>query len=275
MIETKTFRGVEFKAGDTGAVVARFATLGVIDLDGDIIPPGAIGVQRVKVSAYGHSSTFGGNLPVGRGATREDGDQALADLQFFMTTNQGKDHFETIKLLEDLGEWSFGYEVLEWAAPSDEQRQCGCYRILKKLRVFEVSPVMEGAGIGTQTISAKSAARKAAGLPEDAPIAATETTAVENPPEQDPALAAGDPTLEEPAATVEPEDEDEETDAVLVESRRLEDHVQKSRALDARLTAERLAAELAVKRQRDDDEHVAMRAELGRFEQTRKRLGFG
>ena len=37
------------------SVTARFATLGVVDLDGDIIEAGAIGDQFVMMGAYNHA----------------------------------------------------------------------------------------------------------------------------------------------------------------------------------------------------------------------------
>lgn len=142
------------KAADRGEAVVRFATLGVVDLDGDIIEPGAIGRQRVKVSAFGHTS-WGGALPVGAGETRESGDAAIADVRFFLDTQHGRDHWETVKGLGDLQEYSFGFDVLEEARPSEEQRAAGAKRVLKRLTVHEVSPVFRGAGVGTGTLAMK------------------------------------------------------------------------------------------------------------------------
>lgn len=152
-METKTLH-VEIKDENQGVVTARFATLGVKDKEGDVILPGAFGEQQVKVSAYGHGS-WAGALPVGVGETRESGDEAIADLEFFMSTTHGRDHFETIKGLGDLGEWSFGFDILEEAAPDEEQREQGVERVLKRLAVHEVSPVLRGAGVGTRTLSVK------------------------------------------------------------------------------------------------------------------------
>ena len=152
--ETKALGSVEVKDADEGLVTARFATLGVKDKDGDVIEPGAFGEQRVKVSSFGHGSWMG-ELPVGVGTVRETDDEALGDLKFFLETTHGRDHFETIKGLGDLGEWSFGFDVLEESAPDEDQQQLGIVRILKKLKVHEVSPVLQGAGIDTQTLSVK------------------------------------------------------------------------------------------------------------------------
>ena len=164
---TKRFSSIEVKGdGDEGLVTARFATSGVKDLDGDVIEKGAIGVQDIQVSQFGHASWMGG-LPVGKGSTREDGDEMLADLKFFMATQHGRDHFETVKALGKLGQWSFGFEIKEERSPTEEERQIGIVRILKKLEVFEVSPVLRGAGIDTATIDAKAAAAKKDGADGD------------------------------------------------------------------------------------------------------------
>ncbi len=163
---------IEFKGDDDeGLVTARFGTSGVKDLDGDVIEKGAIGVQKVQVSQFGHTSWTGG-LPVGKGVTREDGDEMLADLEFFMGTTDGRDHFETMKQLGSLGEWSFGFDIKEERAPTEEERQLGIFRVLKKLEVFEVSPVLRGAGIDTATLDAKCdscAAKAGGGEPEPEP----------------------------------------------------------------------------------------------------------
>lgn len=154
-MERKTLRAAgEIKAAAEGRVEARFATLGVKDRDGDVILPGAFGVQEVRVSAFGHTS-WGGALPVGKGRIRESGNEALADLQFFMETTPGRDHFNTIRGLGELGEWSFGFDILEEGAPDEDQRAAGVQRILRKLDVHEVSPVLRGAGIDTATLGVK------------------------------------------------------------------------------------------------------------------------
>jgi phage head maturation protease len=176
-VETKNL-SVRIKDRDEGVVTARFATLDVKDHDGDIIEAGAFGEQRVKVSAYGHGS-WGGALPVGVGEIREEGDEALADLAFFMDTTHGRDHFETVKGLGDLGEWSFGFDILEEAAPDEDQRQLGVNRILKKLLVHEVSPVLRGAGVDTATLDVKCDACDAKKKPTDGVDTAVQDEAAE------------------------------------------------------------------------------------------------
>jgi hypothetical protein len=151
---TATIIKAEEGEEETGKVLARFGTSGVKDLDGDVIERGAIGGQPVKVSAFGHTS-WQGSLPVGKGITREDGDEQLADLSFFMDTTHGRDHFLTMKALGELGEWSYGFDILESRAPTDEERQLGIRQVISQLAVHEVSPVLRGAGIDTATLEAK------------------------------------------------------------------------------------------------------------------------
>lgn len=150
-METKTF--TEFKTTDQGHVEAVFSTLNVIDSDRDVTLPGAFqDGAPILISAYGHSS-WGGNPPVGKGVIRMDGDRALIDGQFFMDTAAGKDTFLTVKGMGDLGEWSYGFDVLK---ASSGQHDGEDVRFLEKLRVFEASPVLRGAGVGTRTIGTKS-----------------------------------------------------------------------------------------------------------------------
>ena len=65
-----TTTGLELKQeGDQGLVRAVFATLNVIDEDGDVTLPGAFGEQSVKLASWGHNW---GELPVGRGRIFEE-----------------------------------------------------------------------------------------------------------------------------------------------------------------------------------------------------------
>lgn len=139
----------EFQAEPSGAVVAVFATLGVLDTDGDIIAPGAIpsGVS-VPISAYGHTS-WSGALPVGRGVLSEEGGRAVLRGKFFLDTLGGAETFRTLVHLAELQEWSFGFVPLAW---HPERIAGALVRVLDELSVFEVSPVLVGAGVGTRTV---------------------------------------------------------------------------------------------------------------------------
>lgn len=153
---TKTLSRVEVKDEDKGEITAVFATLGVVDHDGDVTVPGAFeDGAPVRISAYGHAS-WGGVLPVGKGTIRVVKDEAILSGGFFMDTQHGADTFRTVKALAELGEWSYGYDVTKASFGMHEDQHV---RFLEGLKVHEVSPVLLGAGIGTRTLGAKSALR--------------------------------------------------------------------------------------------------------------------
>jgi HK97 family phage prohead protease len=135
---------------EQGAVTAVFSTFNVIDKDGDVTLPGAFeDGAPVRISAWGHKWY---ELPVGRGAIKVEPGRALLDGHFFMDTAHGLDTYRTVKGLGELQEWSYGYDVLESEEGPFNGQQV---RLLKKLQVHEVSPVMLGAGIDTGTVGMK------------------------------------------------------------------------------------------------------------------------
>lgn len=140
-------------SGDQGQVEAVFARFNVVDHDGDVTIPGAFtDGQKVRISAYNHGS-WQGALPVGKGVISQNDEAATLHGEFFMNTAGGRDTFEVVKQLEDLGEWSYGFDVAEESSGTFEGQSV---RFLKRLDVHEVSPVLLGAGIGTQTVAMKS-----------------------------------------------------------------------------------------------------------------------
>jgi HK97 family phage prohead protease len=158
-MNTKTFRGrMQLKAdGQPGEFAAVFATLNVKDHDGDVTLPGAFtDGEQVRISAWGHAWD---DLPVGRGEIHEVEEQAVVSGGFFLDTQAGKEHYQTVKALGDLQQWSYGFEVLDAEEGDWEGEKV---RFLKKLKVFEVSPVMLGAGVGTRTTDIKVGARHTA-----------------------------------------------------------------------------------------------------------------
>jgi len=157
MPESKTFTGqFEIKNAAKGQVSAVFSTFDVIDKDGDVTPSSAIkhGADIV-VSAYGHKS-WQGELPVGTGTIRTTKTEAIADMQFLMNTTHGADAFNTVQALakKGLGEWSYGFNILDAEPAIFDGKEV---RMLKAMDVFEVSPVLQGAGVDTRTLSAKGA----------------------------------------------------------------------------------------------------------------------
>lgn len=152
-LERKEVR-VSIKDEAKGIVTVAFSKLGVKDHDGDITLPGAFGKQSVMVSAYGHGSWMG-ELPVGRGTISEKNGEAVGELKFFMTTPHGREHFEVVKEMGELQQWSYGFDVKETGEVTEDMRQNGVNRVLKTLDVHEVSPVMRGAGVDTRTLAVK------------------------------------------------------------------------------------------------------------------------
>lgn len=158
-MDVKTLRGIRIKSADKGQVSAVFSVFNVKDLDGDVTLPGAFDSHPdVPISSYGHGSTLRGDLPVGVAKIHADGAQATMEGQFFLDTPHGKAAFQTVKNLAEagLGEWSYGYEAKEFHF-GEWEADGSTVRYLTKLAAQEVSPVLKGAGIGTRTVSAKSA----------------------------------------------------------------------------------------------------------------------
>lgn len=156
----------EWKDASRGTFRARFASTNVVDHDKDVTFPGAFPAGKaVAISAYQHTS-WGGALPVGKGVVGQDDAKAWVDGEFFTQTPHGLATYQTVKAMGALQEWSYGYDVLE--ASYDEERLKefpGAIRGLVKVDVHEVSPVLLGAGIDTETEAikaAKAAAKQAA-----------------------------------------------------------------------------------------------------------------
>lgn len=150
-MEKKTIKApFEFKESGSGKFKAVFSTFNVIDLDGDVTLPGAFkDGEEVRISYWGHRWH---DLPSGRGVIHADNEKAWVDGQFFLDTEAGLETYKTVKNLGGLQEYSYGYDVLDSATGRFEDKQV---RFLKSLKVFEVSPVFLGAGIGTQTLEIK------------------------------------------------------------------------------------------------------------------------
>ena len=153
----KSIAHLQIKDAAKGEVSAVIATLGVIDRDGDIIRKGAIpDGSKVAMSAYGHDAVWG-NRPVGKGTLSTKGDQVIFDGRLFLNTADGRDTFEVLKEMGSDQEWSFGFRVMGYEVPTEEEQKQGAYQVLTKLDAFEVSPVLIGAGIGTRTLAVKQA----------------------------------------------------------------------------------------------------------------------
>lgn len=144
---------LELKKEKEGSFTAKIATLNVIDKDGDVTIPGAFPEgKEVLVSAYQHES-WGGALPVGKAIIREKGENVLAEGEFNLATQTGREHYEAVKFSGGLQEWSYGFSVKDVEPEVDWEGQK--VRLLKAVEPYEISPVLLGAGIDTQTLAIK------------------------------------------------------------------------------------------------------------------------
>lgn len=146
----KIFLGsLSVKSAAAGTVMARFATLETVDLDGDIVAAGSIGHQSdIILESWGHAYTL---PPAGVGRVYEEGLQAVFEGQFFMDSQVGRDNFAALQKLNK-AEWSFTFDVLE-------SKPLRTGRRLERLKILGVSPVLKGAGIATRTLELKSGGR--------------------------------------------------------------------------------------------------------------------
>lgn len=154
----------EFKAaGDDGSATWVMATLNTIDLDGDVILPGAIGEQTIPI-VPAHDS---GHVPLGKGRLYENGNEAVVEAKFNLDIPAARDWHAAIKF--DLAnppavqEYSFAYALLEGGSKRGEFNGQQVRFFQPKANgepgvdVTESSPVLRGAGINTRTLAAKSA----------------------------------------------------------------------------------------------------------------------
>lgn len=164
---------VELKqGGDEGEFVARVATLNVRDRDGDVTRPGAFeDGKAVPVSHFGHGSSRDSELTVGAAVLTEEGNEVLATGRFNLKTLAGREHYETLKFNKENAlrtEWSYAFIPSKISFGDFDGGQV---RFLESIEVFEVSPVLVGAGMGTELLGIKSLETKGAIGPHTTPKA--------------------------------------------------------------------------------------------------------
>lgn len=152
-MERKQF-AVGFKADERGRGTAVISTLGVVDLDGDIVEAGAFGKQRA-VLLLGHDWS---SFPLGLAEIREQGDKAIADLELNLASSGGRDAYEWLKFDHARGglqEFSYGFSIAPNGAEMQRLGDGRTIRRLKSLRIHEVSMVVRAAGVGTGLVAIK------------------------------------------------------------------------------------------------------------------------
>jgi len=149
----KTFHApINFKdnSDETGQFTAEFATLEVIDHDGDVTRPGAFtDGQETLIEPWNHNY---GMLPVGKGTIREKDNKAIVDGQFFLDTQSGLEHYRVVKSLGPILQWSYTFDVEKASQGQFDDQDV---QFLEKLDVWGVAPVTRGAGIDTRTVTIK------------------------------------------------------------------------------------------------------------------------
>jgi hypothetical protein len=156
-VATKKYQFKDINLGEQGTFRAVFATLNVVDHDGDMTIPGAFGKQDVIISQYNHGSWGNGMnaLPIGVGKIFEEGEDAVVEGEFNMENEAAKATYQTIRYLHEKDrtqEWSYALPEIDYEMRDVDGREV---RVLKKIRVPEVSPVLMGAGIGTRLLDIK------------------------------------------------------------------------------------------------------------------------
>jgi hypothetical protein len=152
----KVFLFTQMKFDDaTGKVTAMFAKFNDVDKQGDLTLPGAFGDQPIIIAGYGHASWGSGvdSLPVGKGRIFDGAEGGVMEGQFFLDTTAGLETYKTVKNIGELQEWSYSLPDIDFEMREQDGRRV---RILKKIKVNEVSPVLMGAGNGTRTLDIKS-----------------------------------------------------------------------------------------------------------------------
>jgi len=157
--QTKTISDFSIKSIDRGEVVAVVSTTDHVDRDGDVILSGAIkDGSAVKLSAYEHDVITEGKPPVGQGVVNIQGNQAVLSARYYLTTERGRDAFNTVKEMGASSEWSIGFSKNVKTSPmTDAWKAKGARRLIAGLQLYEASPVFMGANGMTATVSAKAA----------------------------------------------------------------------------------------------------------------------
>ena len=147
-----------------GVITARFATLDVLDHDGDVIRPKAIGKQKVNAGLYNH--LLASPTPAGYGDTYEEDGAVYATIQYITDTFAGRETYTYLKAMADAKrpvEWSMAFNVTKGGPLPEKdplyEPNVGFFREgpyeIKKMDIVSIDPVGRGAGINTATVEAK------------------------------------------------------------------------------------------------------------------------
>ena len=130
--------------GDTRYLEAVFSLFDKVDSDNDITVSGALksGYEGNKVPlVWNHDWS----KVIGRGVIESDNEKAVFK-GYFLNTESGKEAYETVKQMRDMQQFSYGFQVLdsETSTATDSKGDEIPVRVLKDVKVWEVSPVLVG-----------------------------------------------------------------------------------------------------------------------------------
>jgi len=135
--------------GEKGMIEAYVSMFDNVDLGGDKIIRGAFAdslAKKLPKGVWMHDW----NLPVAKTIeAREDAKGLYIKAQFNLDTQRGKDAYSDVKF-GIIDEFSIGYRVL------DHEWQEDGTRVLKKLKLYEWSPVLAGMNPDTELLNIKS-----------------------------------------------------------------------------------------------------------------------
>lgn len=155
---TPQFKSVD----DDGTASWVMATLNSIDSDGDVTLPGALGEQTFSIQpAHEHT-----HVPLGKARLYEQGEEAIVEAKFNLDIPAARDWHSAIKFdIENppsIQEYSYGYQPKEGGTKAGTfmGRQVRFFQPKADgspgIDVYETSPVLRGAGVGTRTLAVKS-----------------------------------------------------------------------------------------------------------------------
>src|SRR5210317_699814 len=131
--------------GDTRYIEAVFSLFDTIDSDNDVTKANSLrsGYTGNKVPlVWNHDWS----KVIGRGIIETDNQKAVFK-GYFLNTEAGKEAYETVKAMQDMQQFSYGFQVMKSSKGThiDSKGEEVPVRVLEDVKVWEVSPVLVGA----------------------------------------------------------------------------------------------------------------------------------
>ena len=131
--------------GDKRYIEAVFSLFDTIDSDNDVTKANALrsGYTGNKVPlVWNHDWS----KVIGRGIIETDNQKAVFK-GYFLETEAGKEAYETVKAMQDMQQFSYGFQVVKSSKGKhiDSKGEEVPVRVLEDVKVWEVSPVLVGA----------------------------------------------------------------------------------------------------------------------------------